>query len=300
MIAKFTAIYEKKIRPRAKKTLIGLIIFFAVFTLAGFFVLPPVLKSILTKELSKNLAREATINQIRTNPYTLSITIRGLLVKDRSSTETFLSCDEIFLNFQSLSALKMAPILKEMRFTRPYARITRNQDLSYSFSDLLEKKEPPSPEKAKPLRFSLNNISIENGSIDFLDRLENTKHTVRELRIGIPFLSNIPAYVHRFVQPHCSAKIDDAFYALQGKTKPFADSLETSVDVDIKDINIPYYLAYIPIKMQFKVVSAYADTAAKISFLETKERKPSLTVAGTVSLKNIVVNDEKDVRATYS
>ena len=235
-----------------------------------------------------------TISQIKTNPYTLSVTVRGLLVKDRSGAETFLSCDEIFLNLGSLSALKMALILKEMRFTRPYVRITRNQDLSYNFSDLLEKKAPPSPEKAKPLRFSLNNIGIENGSIDFLDGPENRKHTVRELKIGIPFLSNIPAYVHRFVQPHFSAKIDDALYAFQGKTKPFADSLETSIDVDIKDINIPYYLAYVPMKMQFKVVSAYADTAAKISFLETKERKPSLTVAGTVSLKNIAVNDEKD------
>ena len=169
MTTKLAAMYEKKIRPRVKKILVGLLIFFVVFTLAGFFALPPVLKSVLTKELSETLVREVTINQIKTNPYTLSMTIRGLLVKDRSSAETFLSCDEIFLNLQSLSALKMAPILKEIRITRPYVRITRNQDLSYNFSDLLEKKEPASPEKAKPLRFSLNNISIENGSIDFLD-----------------------------------------------------------------------------------------------------------------------------------
>ena len=54
------------------------------------------------------------------------------------------------------------------------------------------------------------------------------------------------------------------------------------------------YLAYVPMKMRFKVVSATMDTAAKVSFLETKEKKPSLTVAGTVSLKNIAVNDEKD------
>ena len=133
-----------------------------------FLSLPPALKSILTKELSKNLLREVTISRIKTNPYTLSLTVIGLLVKDRSSTETFLSCDEIFLSLKSLSALKMALILKEMRFTRPYVRIVRNEDLSYSFSDLLEKR-PPSPEKGKPLRFSLNNISIEDGSIDFVD-----------------------------------------------------------------------------------------------------------------------------------
>jgi hypothetical protein len=294
MIKKLVGIYEDRIRPRGKKILIGLLIFFVVFTLAGFFVLPPVLKSILTKELSTTLVREVTINRIRTNPYTLSITIRGLLVKDRSSTETFLSCDEIYLNLQSLSALRMALILKEIRVTKPYVRITRNQDLSYNFSDLLEKKEPTSGEKPKLLRFSLNNIRIENGSIDFLDGPKKRTHTVRELKIGIPFLSNIPSYIHLFVLPHFSARINGALYALQGKTKPFADSLETFIDVDIKDLNIPPYLAYVPMKMHFKVVSASMDTAAKVSFLETKEKKTSLTIAGNVSLKNIAVNDEKD------
>jgi uncharacterized protein involved in outer membrane biogenesis len=294
MLKKLVGFYENRIRPRAKKILIGLLIFFVVYTLAGFLVLPPVLKSVLTKELSKTLVREVSIDRIKTNPYTLSITIRGLLVKDRSSAGTFLSCDEIFLNVQSLSALRMALILKEIRVTGPYVRIIRNQDFSYNFSDLLEKKETAPKEKSTPPRFSLNNISIEKGSIDFLDGPKKTTHKVRELTVGIPFLSNIPSYIERYVRPHFSARIDDALYALQGKTKPFADSLETSIDINIKNLDIPYYLAYVPMKMNFRVLSAYADTEVKVSFLETKEKEPSLTVAGNVSLKNIAVNDEKE------
>ncbi len=93
--------------------------------------------------------------------------------------------------------------------------------------------------------------------------------------------------------PHFSARIDDALYTIEGKTKPFADSLETSIDVNIKDLNIPYYLAYVPMKMNFKVVSASVDTEARVSFIETKEKKPSLTITGNVSLKNIAVDDAK-------
>jgi uncharacterized protein involved in outer membrane biogenesis len=296
MKEKLMGIYENKIKSRWKKILYGLIILFAVFTLVGFFVLPPILKSILTKKLSENLHRQVTIDRIKINPYTLSITTRGLMVKDRASAEPFVSCDEIFLNVQSFSALRMALILKEIRLTKPYIRVTRNQDMSYNFSDLLEKKESPSPEKTKPkpLRFSLNNITIENGSIDLSDEPKRTNHKVRELAIGIPFLSNIPSYVERFVQPHFSAKINDTLYTLQGKTKPFADSLETSVDINIKDLDIPYYLAYAPMKMNFKVVSAYLDTQAKISFIETKDKKPTLTVTGDVSLKKIAIDDSRN------
>ena len=97
-----------------------------------------------------------TINQIKINPYALSVTVRGLMIKDRGSSETFVSCEEIFLNLQSLSALRMALILKEIRLTKPFIKITRHQDMSYNFSDLIEKKEPkpPEKEKSKPLRFS--------------------------------------------------------------------------------------------------------------------------------------------------
>ncbi len=280
---------------RLKRILIGVVIFFVVFTIVGFFVLPPILKSILVKKLSENLHREVTISQIKTNPYTLSITVRGFVVKERQSSETFVSFDELFLNLQSLSVLRMALILKEIRLTKPFIRVSRNPDMSYSFSDLMENKEPKPPEKAKPipLRFSLNNIRIENGSIDFFDEPNKTKHTVRELNIGIPFLSNTPSYVERFVQPHFSAKINETPYVLQGKTKPFADSQETSFDIDIKDLDIPYYLAYVPMKMNFKIVSAYLDTQTKISFIQSKDKKPSLTVTGNVSLKKIAIDDQK-------
>jgi uncharacterized protein involved in outer membrane biogenesis len=298
MMGKLSGIYRSRIKPRAKKIVIGVFVFFALFTLLGFFAVPPLLKSILVKQLSENLHRDVAIKQISFNPYTLSVATRGLTVKDRGSSETFLSCDEIFLNLETFSALRLALVLKEVRFNKPYLKITRNQDLSYNFSDLLEEKKPAPAKKEKPnpLRFSLNNIVIDDGSIDFFDGPKQTKHTVRELKIGIPFLSNVPSDVERFVQPHFSAKINDALYSLQGKTKPFADSLETSFDIDIKDLDIPDYLAYFPIKMNFKIVSAYLDTQAKVVFVETKKNKPSLTVTGTASLRNVALADEKDKR----
>ena len=149
MLRKLTGIYKNKIKPRLKKILLGIIIFFVVFTLVGFFVLPPILKSILTNQLSQNLHREVTINQIKINPYALSITVRGLMVKEKGSPETFVSFDEIFLNLQSFSVLRMALILTEIKLKQPYINIKLNQDMSYNFSDLIEKKEAKPPEKRK-------------------------------------------------------------------------------------------------------------------------------------------------------
>ncbi len=282
---------------RLKKLMIGLAIFFLIFTLVGFFLLPPILKSILVKKLSENLHREVAIRKIDINPYRLSLTLKGFVIKDRVSPETFVSFDELYLNLQSLSALRMALILKEIRVKQPYIRISRNEEASYNFSDLLEKKEIKTEEKPaekpKPLRFSLNNIRIENGSIDFWDGPEKTKHTVRELNIGVPFISNISNNINIFVQPALSTKINGTPYEIQGKTKPFADSRETSLDINIKDLDIPYYLAYLPAKLKFKISSAYLDADTKISFVEYKDKGPSLTVSGNVSLKKVALDDQQ-------
>jgi uncharacterized protein involved in outer membrane biogenesis len=124
---------------RYKKPLIGLVLLFVVYSLLGFFALPPILKSILIKQLSENLHREVNIEKIQVNPYILSLTVLGLAVKERGSSETFAACGEIFLNLQSLSALKWELILKEIRVRQPFFHLVRNVDGSYNFSDLLEK-----------------------------------------------------------------------------------------------------------------------------------------------------------------
>jgi uncharacterized protein involved in outer membrane biogenesis len=282
---------------RLKKLLIGVVIFFVVFTGVGFFVLPPIAKSILTKKLSESLHREVAIQQLKINPYTLSLTVRGFVLKEKASSETFVSFDELYVNLQSISAIKFALVLREIRLKQPYINIKRNDETNYNFSDLLEKGEAkpatkPS-EKAKSFKFSLNNIRIENGSIDFWDGPEQTKHTVRELNIGVPFLSNIPSNVNIFVQPALSTKINGTPYEIQGRTKPFTDSRETSLDIDIKDLDIPYYLAYLPLKLNFKISSAYLDTETKILFVENKGKEPSLTISGNVFLKKVALDDEK-------
>ncbi len=191
---------------RLKKWFIGLLLFFVAFTLIGFFALPPVLKSVLTRKLSENLHREVKIDKVEVNPYTLSLTVTGLAVQERGGKEPFASCDIFFINLQSISLFKRALVLKELRLQKPYLKMARKEDLTYNFSDLMEKKETKPDEKSKPFLFSLNNIRIENGSIDFWDAPKQKSHTIRDLNLGIPFLSNIPYDVQTFVQPHYRLK----------------------------------------------------------------------------------------------
>ena len=267
--------------------------FLVLFTLFGFFVLPPVLKMILVKKLSENLHRQVSIQKIKINPYALTLDVKGFVVKERGSAEKFASLDEIFVNLSSLSLAKRAIILEEARIVKPYCKVVRQKDESYNFSDLMGKPKPePEPEKkTEPVKFSLNNITLSGGSIDFVDGPKDTTHTVRDLNITIPSISYRKYDIEIFVQPKISSVINGKNFSLLGKTKPFADSLQTNLAITIKDINLAHYLPYVPMKLNFKLLSGSLDVNVKLVFIRYKDKGPALDLTGNIALRNISVDD---------
>ncbi len=167
----------------------------------------------------------------------------------------------------------------------------RNDDGTYNFSDLLEEATQKTAAATKPLKFSLNNIQIVNGAADFLDSPKKTRHKARDVVIKIPFISNLPHYIDTFVQPLFEATINGTPVSFKGRTKPFTDSLETSFDVNVKDFNIPYYLAYVPVAINFRVPSGDMDTKVGISYTQHRTKAPTLSLTGDIEIKKVKVTD---------
>ncbi len=264
----------------------------ALFALIGFLVVPPILKSVLTKQLTAALHREVSIREVRVNPFTLAATLRGVAVKEPEDSENFASFEELYVNLEASSLFRWAVVVKELRLTKPFIRIVRRQDQSLNFSDLLEGQKTQQDTPKKPLRFSVNNIAIADGGLDFQDQLAQKTHTIRDLNVGIPFLSNIPTHVETFVQPGLSAVMNGTRYALQGNTKPFADSQETTLDVDIADLDLPYYVAYVPRELlNFALPSGRLDAKLAITFARQGTTGQSLDVKGGIGLRELAVDD---------
>ncbi len=277
--------------PFLKKAVAALLAFLFVYSITGFLILPPVLKSYLTKKLSGRLHRQVAIQQIEVNPFVLSVTVRGLNVKERTGRETFFSFDKLYVNLQSVSLLKRALVISELRLVGPYLDIRRNQDLLYNFSDLLKKGQKKQKPASAPMRFSVNNIQVVNGSADFFDGPKHARHTVRGLNVSIPFISNIPYYTDIYVQPSVSAMVNNVRVSFKGKTKPFSKSLETSLDLHIKDLDLTHYLSYVPFRMDFRVPSGYLNLNAHVTYVQYINRAPSLGLSGDISLKKLRVED---------
>jgi hypothetical protein len=279
-----------------KKAVLWAIGFFIVFSAAGFFVVPPIARSVLLKQVSAALHRDVSIKAVRVNPYTLSVTIQGFIVKERTGTETFLSFDELYVNAEIMSLFRRALIIRELRLSKPYVRVVRNKDESYNFTDMLRGSTANAGGSSKPklVTFSVNNITVLNGSVDFIDSPKDVKHIVRDMRITVPFISNRATHTNIFVKPEFSATINGDPYSIKGQTKPFAESLETYLDLDARDVDIPEYLSYIPATLNFRLPSGSVDVKVRITFRQSKDKMTALSVTGDVAVRKLVVNDVSD------
>ena len=149
--------------PRTRKIAIWLVAIFA-FVVVVVLVAPPLLKNKIAAELSTKLHRPISIEQIRVNPFTMSLTVRGFLMKERQGAATALSFEEFYANLELRSLFRWAPVLKQIKLVKPYVNLVRNEDRTYNFTDLIEEftKEPPGLRARQDRRRGLPSIILKS------------------------------------------------------------------------------------------------------------------------------------------
>ncbi|MEI9865648.1 MAG: DUF748 domain-containing protein [Limisphaerales bacterium] len=107
--------------------------------------MPFVIRIVAVKQLTQQLDREVSIQKVKLNPFVLSATVDGLLIKDKDG-QPFVSWDEVYVNFQLSSFFGKAWVFKKISTTKPFVRAQMNQDGTFNFSDLITKFSTNAPD----------------------------------------------------------------------------------------------------------------------------------------------------------
>jgi len=253
---------------------------------------PPLARHLAVQKLAEATGRRAEIAKITFNPFTLSAGISGLRLSEKGGTGTFLSFSSARISLSPLSLPKRAFIVREAKIASPYFHMVRNAPNSFNFSDLLtEKKEQ---KKEGGYLFSLNNITVSNGSLDFQDKALAVEkdHRLRKLTLAVPFFSNIPYLADRYVTPHFSAVVNGTPVAVDGKLKPLSRALETSVDLKMQALDLPFYLGYVPVPLPVRVDSGKLTTALVLGYRLDAKTGPEVTLAGSLALDRVALRGQ--------
>lgn len=168
-----------KIAPRFRRWLLIAGALLLLFTVTGFFILPPILKSQIEKRLSAELGRRVTVEKVRLNPYALSLTLENFAISEKDGSASFVGWRRLYVNVEALASLWREWAVHEIALDGFTAKVAINADHSFNFSDLLTKFAPPatpdaasapaakSSQPARPVRIA--SLKVTDARVDFSD-----------------------------------------------------------------------------------------------------------------------------------
>lgn len=161
---------------RLKRIILTIISLFSLYLLAGFFLVPYILKTQIIKKVSLQTGRVVKLEKVQFNPLVLSVYLKKFIIEGKKYKK-FVQLDELYINFQLSSIFKMALVFDEVRLMKPYISISRETKDIFNFSDLLIKKSEEvvvNQEKlTKILPVEINKFILSHGYFIFSDHSRN-------------------------------------------------------------------------------------------------------------------------------
>lgn len=166
----------------------SIISLFLLYVLAGFFLLPKILKSQAEKLIEENLYAKANIEKIEFNPLLLKLNIHNFFLDDFDG-EKLVFFKELEIELGALKSIEQRHLRVENIFLdNLYLNIIQEKDAEINFANLLRKSDDNlenieeskdiSDNSKDDIAFLLAKIDLKNIDIDFTSKNENKDYNL--------------------------------------------------------------------------------------------------------------------------
>ncbi len=250
-------------------------------------------QSLVTEETGRTLS----IGSISINPIGLTVSIGDLSLSEADPETPFISWQKLTLSLSLKSLYYMAPIIDELQLDTPYVHLERLAGNRFNFSGLIpQQEEPVDPATAgEPVRFSINNLTIRNGTIELVDSSldEPVQHTIQDLNLALPAIGNLPYMVDNPVQPMLHAIVNDSPVDVKGEIKPFTETREVQLKLALENIDLPFYLGYVPMELPVHLLNGRLSFDLNLLYRLTADAGPELELSGHLYLTSLDIRDRQ-------
>lgn len=179
---------------RSKTFIIG-VSAIVVYTLAGFFLVPFLVRHYVPKIVQAELKKQAAIGEVRFNPYTYTFEANDFRLEEPSG-EPIAGFKRLFVDFESKSLFNRAWTFREVSLDALQINAVVSADGLLNLAALAPASDaPPSQEKeGPPARLIIERVSIDRGRVDFTDRRQSQPAavTLAPLNLKIENLTTLP------------------------------------------------------------------------------------------------------------
>ena len=169
-----------------------------LYTLGGFLLAPWVVKRELIAWIKAAYGLDASIQELRINPYVISAEATGVELQAPDGSR-FMALERLFANLQLRSLWRRALVFREVSLDKPYLNLVRDESGAINLGVFLP-AESADAQDAGPgglLRLAIDQLALSDGVVDVRDEVPGTDFVEQLGPISIEFsdLSTLPEEV---------------------------------------------------------------------------------------------------------
>ena len=223
-----------------------------------------------------------------------------------TSETTLLHIDHALINLHLIALLRNSIACKNLEIKGLTASLIRYPDKSYNLPSLASENKAKTETDSLarlPLLFSLNNITISDSKITFDDRLTGKKHSVEQIKLDLPSLSNFSFGAKEYIRPHFSAIINGSPMELTGEAalpgENGQNGLKTNLTCTLQNLDLPLYFAYLPKSVPLILGKGTGEGKIQIAFTPKEKKGGRLTIGFQLTTTGIeLANTEHSLAMT--
>ena len=167
-----------------------------IYAIAGFLILPLILKPLVIDTLTEKLERPTQLEAIEFNPFTLSITLKGFSISGKY-TDKLVGFDLLTVNLQVFPLIQKTLSFDEIIINKPEVSVIILANGEYNFQDIITKNSSSSEVEQtgeSTWILSIDKFRHNEGIVNFSDQNREVAyhHQIKEINIALDDFSTKP------------------------------------------------------------------------------------------------------------
>jgi hypothetical protein len=272
--------------------LAGLVALYGAF---GFWIAPGVVRGQIVKHGSEALGRTVTLEDVRINPFALSVELSQFAIQETDGSP-ITAFDDLYVNFSTTSAFRLAWTFSEFRVTRPRVELVIREDGSLNLAAMgpANPEEPAkSEEEAAGLpRVVVGHLVVTDGHVGFEDRSSKRRFqsSVDAISFSLENFSTLPDDEGQ----HAFAATTDLGERLAWRGSIGVNPLQSAGHLELTGIRLPRLAGYL-VPETVELTEGTFELAADYDVKLGAEGNDISIAAGRIALRDVRVKTDKDL-----
>ena len=215
----------------------------AAYAVAGFWLMPLLIRNQVASFAQTELARQATIGDVRFNPFILRLEAQNILLAEADGAP-LLSVGKLVVELQWRSLLRRAWSFADIRITAPSANLVIAPDGKFNVAELLStlERRPRDASAAATLpRLIIEKFSLEQGKVDLHDRRAGYANQFSQIDFTLTDFSTLPDQKDSYTFSAQSARGGKLRWKGQASVNP----IRASGEVILERASLPELAVYL-------------------------------------------------------